>query len=45
MAPRLRRSILALVAGVLLPTFASGAQKPTATDRVLPNIDVRVMDP
>ena len=45
MAPRLRRSILVLVVAVLVPSFASGAQKPTAKDRVLPNIDVRVMAP
>jgi subtilase family serine protease len=45
MARRLRCSILALVVGVLVPAVASAAQKPTAQDRVLPNIDVRVMAP
>jgi len=46
MAPRLRRSILsAVVVGVLVPVFASGAQRPPATDRVLPNIDIRITTP
>jgi len=45
MAPRLRHSILALVVGVLVPAFASGAQKPTGKDRVLPNIDIRITAP
>jgi subtilase family serine protease len=45
MARRARRSILAVVVGVLVPVFASGAQKPNAKDRVLPNIDVRVTLP
>ena len=45
MAPRLRRSILAVVVGVLVPVFASGAQRPPATDRVLPNIDIRITAP
>jgi subtilase family serine protease len=45
MLRRARRSILAVVVGVLLPVAASGAQKPSAKDRVLPNIDIRVGGP
>jgi subtilase family serine protease len=45
MARRARHSILAIVVGVLVPVVVSGAQRPAAKDRVLPNIDIRVTAP
>jgi subtilase family serine protease len=45
MARRARRFVFAVVVGVLIPVVASGAQKPAARDRVLPNVDIRVLSP